>query len=919
MGLQIRCYVEGNQEFIELYGNEDIDMEVSFAEIQDITKKNSAFTKQFKVPGSKNNNYIFNYFFDINSVYLNWNPKKKFEADLIYDGYELYNGYIRLNSVEVDKIEKVYSITFYNGVGDVAANIGDKLMRNLDLSSINHPMSDLVYLESQTDPNLFTLTGTTNYSYQNGKTFWGLYNIGYLYTEDTSNLRNFYVSNSTTSLTIEGGNKTLTITPASTPWSAGDTCRLTHSTSQWMEGKVISYDRTTGTMVFDPDLGLGTGTHASWTATLQIAEGVPINDIYFSPYLLWSAATPGYFSFSGTPLPFEYLKPSIQVKELYNQIFNQAGYSVESDFFNTSYFEKIYLPLKFSEDIYTLQAVQPCYTYTAGTSELIFGIINASNTTCNNFSWNSNANGFRIPSGYQGYYTFEVELDYCSTNDPNTSGNPNIKLELFVNGSFEYIIEEDYRGPGCWTTITQFSYQVPNANTDIGVFLTTSPNFTGNSFTFRIKSGPKFNPLNFDYALEFPEKEFKQIDFITSVNRMFNLVCVPSPIKPKTIIVEPIIDYIGKGQILDWTEKVDWDSSYTLSPTTDILNGTLAYNFKLDKDNLNETFNQTNNRIFGTDEIKLGQDYKDSTIEFNFIFGSPIDAAMNNPIEPLTTYQGLYTVKQKTVKDNTILQILPYKTLPRLVFRGLVYPNENYSNFDTNPNFISAEKYYLQSYPQYNWQEINRYTTYPFFYTGFSHYLNFRSSDIQDTNETHFPQAEDLYDIYYFDYIDDLTSNENKIFNAKIYLLPWEVAALRFDEKILIKNAYFRINKISNLSLLEPGLCNIQLVKLTKDYTPHPVKYFDLINCNTGGTDYHTTSDLNYNIYAYVGNYVNIYTGSTTAYTSIGCFQVVEGQPNASYDYEPIFIGSGYSNSSVNVFNDCNCTGQTAFDIVQQV
>jgi hypothetical protein len=107
-GLQIRAYVNGKQEFIELYDNENITMSVSFAEIQDITKKNSAFTKEFKVPGSKNNNYIFNYFFDINTVALDWNPKKKFEADLLYDGYELYNGYVRLNSVTIDKIEKIY-------------------------------------------------------------------------------------------------------------------------------------------------------------------------------------------------------------------------------------------------------------------------------------------------------------------------------------------------------------------------------------------------------------------------------------------------------------------------------------------------------------------------------------------------------------------------------------------------------------------------------------------------------------------------------------------------------------------------------------------------------------------------------------------------------------------------------------------
>ena len=155
MGLQIRTYVDGNQEFIELYGNEDIDMEVSFAEIQDITKKNSAFTKEFKVPGSKNNNFIFNYFFDLNQVFTDWNPKKKFEADLIYDGYEIYNGYVRLNSVSINKIEKVYSITFYSAVGDLVANIGDLALCNVDTSSLNHSLYNTSTAESLFfDPSL---------------------------------------------------------------------------------------------------------------------------------------------------------------------------------------------------------------------------------------------------------------------------------------------------------------------------------------------------------------------------------------------------------------------------------------------------------------------------------------------------------------------------------------------------------------------------------------------------------------------------------------------------------------------------------------------------------------------------------------------------------------------------------------------
>ena len=143
MGLQIRTYVAGQEKYIDLYGNENIAIEVSFAEIQDITKKNSAFTKEFRVPGSNNNNDIFNYFFDINSIALDWNPKRKFEAQLIFNGYELYSGNIRMNQVTILKTEKVYSITFYAEVGDLSSNIGDKALCNVDTSSLNHSLYDI--------------------------------------------------------------------------------------------------------------------------------------------------------------------------------------------------------------------------------------------------------------------------------------------------------------------------------------------------------------------------------------------------------------------------------------------------------------------------------------------------------------------------------------------------------------------------------------------------------------------------------------------------------------------------------------------------------------------------------------------------------------------------------------------------------
>jgi hypothetical protein len=310
---------------------------------------------------------------------------------------------------------------------------------------------------------------------------------------------------------------------------------------------------------------------------------------------------------------------------------------------------------------------------------------------------------------------------------------------------------------------------------------------------------------------------------------------------------------------------------------------------------------------------QLNQDYKDTNINFDTMFGSPTDIALNNSSGDRLTVGNMAAIKNENVKGISVQKYNPFKILPRIVFRGVTLPNENWGLPTTTG---TTQTWYAEAYSQDRWQETSRFTTYPFSYSGFSHYLNWDAQDVLNTGETVFPE-QDLYDIYYYDYVSDIISPENKLVSLKMYLTPWEVAQLKFNEKIIIKNAYFRINKISNLNLVEPDLCDVELVKLTKDYTPVPVQYYDLISC-TGGTDYHTTSNLNYNMYAYIGNYVNIFTGSTTAYTSIGCFQVVLGTPNYTYDYDHVFIGSGYTSSGVAVYSDCGCSGRTSFDIVQQ-
>lgn len=919
--LRIRTTVNNENIFLDLYKNEPVLLSLSFAELQDITKKNSNFSKAFSLPGSKKNNEVFNFFYDLNAIPTTFDPNNKFNSTLMWDGYEIMVGYIRLNGVTIADGEIIYQVTFYNQVGDLMANIGDKFLFDLDLNYLSHPYDPSVILECNIDPNLFPITGTTNYSYQNGKTMWALYNIGYEYISAN---------------TIDSQ-----ITP------------LVQFTPINNSGGTISYNPSVGN-----------------------------------------------FDFSGTPVHDFYFKPAIQAKELYEAIVREAGYIVESNFFETAYFQKFYMPLKFvDETIYSRNAIPACYIYS--NSGLTLGYSPTftnptENVQCNPLGFTATTTSLLIPSQYQGDYTirftFEAQplLGNCDQGFPFL---PYAQLSFTDGISAPVVLYTNYFCDGQLTTVS-FDQNFNLTGSSSLSFFFLGDYIDINTFSFEIIQAPRFIPngSTINYDIEFPDNDYKQIDYITSVNKYFNLVVVPNPDKPSNLIIEPIIDYIGKGEVLDWTTKIDFKQTQNLYPTTALLNGTLEYEFKLDQDYANKDFQSQSNRIFGTDKFKLGLEYKDTTTKFDYIFSSPIDITLNNSYVPIITMNSMSKLKQVDVSGVTQQTFVPFKVLPKLTFRGLTLPVDNYGfvggtgttlgnatcvsgytinisnpgwmkwancegiqtyNYYNNGNYtipgcinptsvnvgfpfadlpvftttftgtpcstvgaVSIYQYwYMDQAQQDRFTNINRFTTYPFNYTGFSHYINFRGEDKSDITPAEFSfQADDLYNIYYEPYVQDLISEENKIYAAKIYLLPQDIQKLRWNEKILINNTYFRINKITNFNALEPAICDIELVKLTKEYPGHPKLFYDLIPCSTGDTK-HTNSDLMYNLYAYAGNYVKLYDEQLNY---LGCHGVTVVDEDPNINYEKFWIATGYTSNLVGVYDNCDCTGRTEMTIVQE-
>lgn len=859
--LQIRTIVNNQVKFLDLMGDEPVRLELSFLEIQDITRKNSSYSKSFTIPGSKNNNAIFQHFYNINSTMTDYDLREKFVAQMMYNGYELMDGYIRLESVSVFPNGNTYNITFYNQVGDLLSNIGDAFMSSLDLTSLAHPYnSEVIPMDSLYDPDLVPVS-PGSYSYEDGRTYWTLVARGYEYANE-------------------------------------------------------------GTT--------GQTTDYNLTPILDFKDGI----------------TPGYFDYVGTPVRYTYFLPSIQVYELYKQIIEQNGYFLKSDFMETSYFKKYYLPQSFFDTTYPGQSVAANYAFSASTAttygytwtEYSTGVPSYINRMEHTVIYKDNMNASVSP--YRSMYLPNKGRYYCrlkfgaynaegpdsldmsaiaelkvhsirGTNPNGLTGDTVSYTDLQANQSLIWKLAPLASG----TYVVEFS--IPTQNY-IGEYYALDFIYSGlgnwqwDYIDFEIYDGPRVVLGNFDYTKEFPCCEIKQIDFLSSINKTFNMVMVPSVDDPKTLIVEPVVDFIGSGGVLDWTQKVDRDSVITIKPTTSIINGTLQYEPVTDKDFGNDEFLKSFNRKFGERWELLNTDYKDKSTVFKSIFTNQVDYVLNNynNPDPNITLPYFHITISKDAGGQPTYQFKPFKTIPRLLFRGVMLPSANLGSQTLPSGATTTNLWYVEDNAIDMFPMNNRFITYPSSFIGYSHYTNFNAPDRFDENEISYPGFPDMYDFYYKDYIDDLTSEENRIVSCKVYLTPSEVQSIQFNEKILLDGNYYRINRLQ-YNVDKAGMADAELVKITKEYGGHPIYYMRLDDCSGESAPVFTNTDLNAALLSYVGKQISYNGGCWT----IGLWQHIEGQT-----YTRIDVPSWQSGSYLPLlYDDCGCTiPMSSVDIIQE-
>jgi hypothetical protein len=137
---KVDVYIEviansGNYEKLELFNDEEIQINSSIQNVQDLAKVYTDFTQSFTIPASPRNNRLFEHFYQ-SDVNANDNPNIKRNGFIEIGTIPFRSGKISIESSNVVKgrVES-YSITFYGDLTSLKDAFGDDTLKDLDLSS----------------------------------------------------------------------------------------------------------------------------------------------------------------------------------------------------------------------------------------------------------------------------------------------------------------------------------------------------------------------------------------------------------------------------------------------------------------------------------------------------------------------------------------------------------------------------------------------------------------------------------------------------------------------------------------------------------------------------------------------------------------------------------------------------------------
>ena len=131
---KVQLYI--NEQLVDLFDDEKIEINSSIQNIQDISKVYTDFSQSFNLPASDNNNAIFDFFYN-NDVDGTFQAQERADARIEINHSPFRKGQVQLEGSGIKRNEAdSYKITFYGDIVTLKDLFGEDELLDLDYSTI---------------------------------------------------------------------------------------------------------------------------------------------------------------------------------------------------------------------------------------------------------------------------------------------------------------------------------------------------------------------------------------------------------------------------------------------------------------------------------------------------------------------------------------------------------------------------------------------------------------------------------------------------------------------------------------------------------------------------------------------------------------------------------------------------------------
>lgn len=491
-----------------------------------------------------------------------------------------------------------------------------------------------------------------------------------------------------------------------------------------------------------------------------------------------------------------HLMPAIYAKDYIDKIFTQAGYTYTSPFFNSNYFKRLIIPytggvLKYTDEQIAerLFSAYPSGGQTISTTLTKLTIDNETNDPSNQF----NTSTYRFTVANNGTYKFTGSLVYSFGGGGGARNQTDLVIIKNQGQSSRAVIGRT----GLVTASGAGTYTISITSSPVYLVAGDYIEFFAQSLlsTITISSSSVFSNEVVNNGLRGGEtvimnnaipRNIKQKDFLKSIINMHNLYVDIDPVNPKNVIIEPRNEFYSSGTIKDWTSKLDISRPLEIKPIANINTKKYKYTYKADKDHYNDLYTKHYLDVYGTRNIDLNNDFITGETRNEVIF-SPTPLVDNNNTGTLISSMAstLLGSTTNTIEERNI-RILYYgglkDTNSKMTYNGSTITQFPYAGH--LDDYTTPTRDLCFGVPKEVYFKTTKYTT------------------------------NNLYNMYYKKYLDEITDKDSKMVTGYFYLTPVDILQLDFRCTYIVQGHALRLNSINDYDPINNTPCKCEFIKI---------------------------------------------------------------------------------------------------------